>query len=88
MSDNKNKTNQTSDSRDVLIAKLAFIGASISTLGDGLQAVAAGLALEELQKANNQSSQNQNDQSKQTEGMQKQIDYLINELKQIKKMMR
>ena len=88
MSDNKNKTNPTSDSRDVQIAKLAFIGASISTLGDGLQAVAAGLALEVLQKSSNQSSQNQNDSFKQTETMQKQIDYLINELKQIKRMMR
>lgn len=88
MSDNKNKTNQTSDSRDIEIAKLAFIGASIAALGDGLAAVAAGLALEELEKANKQNFQSQNDQSKQTEGMQKQIDYLINELKQLKKMMR
>ena len=50
-------------------------------------AVAAGLALEALVNANNQSSQNQQNQptSDQTENMQKQIDFIINELSQIKR---
>ncbi|MFE4140688.1 translation initiation factor 2 [Peribacillus sp. YIM B13472] len=85
MGNNKNNINQSPDSREIYAAKLAFIGASISTLGDGLQAIAAGIALELLEKSNNGSSQSQNDQSKQTEKTQKQVDDLINELKQIKK---
>lgn len=82
LKDNKSKTNQPSDSPELYAAKLAYIGSSISTLGDGLQAIAAGIALEALEK---QSSQDQNTQSNQSEKMQKQIDYLIKELKQIKK---
>lgn len=85
INDNKNKSNQPSDSIDIYIAKLAFIGATIVTLGDGLSALAAGLALQELEKSNNQSSQSQYDQLKQSESTQKQIDYLIKELKHIKK---
>ena len=87
----KNQNNQPSDSLDLYVAKLAFIGASIATLGDGLSAVAAGIALEALEKkeqSNNKSPQNQNGQSKQLEKMQKQIDDLINELNQVKKMFR
>ena len=55
----QNNLNHAFDSPEIYAAKLAFIGASISTLGDGLQAVAAGISLELLQKANNKSSQDQ-----------------------------
>lgn len=82
----KNNPQQPSEATDIQIAKLAYIGASISTLGDGLSAVAAGLALNALEKSNNQNPQVQNnDQSKEVDDLQKQIDYLINELKQVKK---
>ena len=85
----KNNPQQSSDITDIQIARLAYIGASIATLGDALSAVAAGLALNALEKSSNQNPQNQNsDQSKDVEDLQKQIDYLINELKQVKKMMR
>jgi hypothetical protein len=49
--------------------------------------LAAGLALQELEKSNNQSSQSQYDQLKQLDSTQKQIDYLIKELKHIKKIL-
>ncbi|QDQ03207.1 translation initiation factor 2 [Lysinibacillus fusiformis] len=89
MNDYKKNPQQSLDTTEIQIARLAYIGASISTLGDGLSAVAAGLALNALEKSSNQNPQNQNnDQSKGSEDMQKQIDYLINELKQVKKMMR
>lgn len=78
---------QSSESIDIRIARLAFIGASISTLGDGLQALAAGLALESLQRSKNQTTPNQDEQTNQTDSMQDQIDYIINELNQFKKMM-
>lgn len=85
INDQKNKSNQPSDSIDIYIAKLGFIAATIVTLGDGLAALAAGLALQELEKSSNQSSESQYNQSKQFDSTQKQIDYLIKELKHIKK---
>ena len=44
---NKNK-NQSTDSLNIYAAKLTYIGTSLSTLGDGIQTIAAGLALEAL----------------------------------------
>lgn len=88
-----NKQNQGNESIEIYAAKLSYIGTAISTLGDGLQTIAAGLALEALQNANNDSSQNNNgngnsNQTVKIDNMQKQIDYLITELKQIKKMLK
>ncbi|QSB09384.1 translation initiation factor 2 [Lysinibacillus fusiformis] len=84
-----NKQNQDNDSMDIYIAKLAYIGTAISTLGDGIQTIAAGLALESLQNAKNDSSPTNNgDQTAKVDNMQMQIDYLIAELKQIKKMLK
>ena len=84
MNTNKKNSDQPSDSQDIQIARLAFIGASIVTLGDAISAIAAGLALEALEKKNGDSSTSTN----QTKDMQKQLDYLINELRQLKKMMK
>ena len=90
MGNKKDQLNQSPESLDLYVAKRTFIGASIATLGDGLQALAAGIALEALEKekSNNKSSQNHNGHSKQSEETEKQIDYLINELNQVKKMFR
>ncbi|ATP39922.1 translation initiation factor 2 [Solibacillus sp. R5-41] len=81
-------TMDNNESQEIFIAQLSYIGAAISTLGDGIQAIAAGLTLESLKNANNQSSENSTDQSQKTESMQKQIDFLISELKQIKKILK
>lgn len=88
-----NKPSQGNESIEIYVAKLSYIGTAISTLGDGLQTIAAGLALEALQNANNDSSQPNNgngngNQTVKIDNMQKQIDYLIAELKQIKKMLK
>ncbi|EFI67966.1 hypothetical protein BFZC1_14093 [Lysinibacillus fusiformis ZC1] len=86
-----NKPSQGNESIEIYVAKLSYIGTAISTLGDGLQTIAVGLALEALQNANNDSSQTNNGNGNQTvkiDNMQKQIDYLIAELKQIKKMLK
>lgn len=86
-----NKPDQNNDSLEIYAAKLSYIGTAISTLGDGLQTIAAGLALEALVNANKDSSQNNNGDSQSTvqiDNMQKQIDYLIGELKHIKKMLK
>jgi len=81
---NRNEINGTSDSLDIQVAKLAFIGTSITTLGDGISAIAAGLALDALVKSNIKSTQRQNPHLKQLETSQKQLDYLLNELKQFR----
>lgn len=58
-----------------------MIGSVITTLGDAIATIAAGLALdEELNDSNNMNND--------IERLQKQIDELNNEIKQIKKMMR
>lgn len=88
---NKNKLEQSPDSFEIQIARLVYIGSTISTIGGGLQTLAAALALNALEKAssqNAQSSQSRNEQSKQTENWEMQIDSIIKELKQIKRMMK
>ena len=88
---NKNKLEQSPDSFEIQIARLVYIGSTISTIGGGLQTLAAALTLNALEKAssqNPQSSQSQNEQSKQPEDLEKQIDSIIKELKQIKRMMK
>ncbi|KUF35847.1 MULTISPECIES: hypothetical protein [Lysinibacillus] len=62
-------------------AKLAVIAGAITTLGDAIATIAAGLALEDELKEN---ESNSNDIDK----LQKQIDELNYELKQLKKMLR
>ncbi|MDQ0111967.1 translation initiation factor 2 [Paenibacillus harenae] len=72
--------------REIEIARLEFIGLSLATLGDGIAALAAGLTLESLE--NEYRAQYQGRQSVQVETTQKQLDYFINELIQIKKYIR
>ncbi|MGG2081093.1 translation initiation factor 2 [Lysinibacillus pakistanensis] len=64
---------------------MAYVGLVITTLGNGIQTIAAGLALEALKKSNTSNSQNDMEQSMKKDNMQKQINYLIYELKQVKK---
>ncbi|WP_285397786.1 hypothetical protein [Lysinibacillus sp. fls2-241-R2A-57] len=61
-----------------------MIGAAITTLGDAITTISTGLALEEAQ---NQSKNNSQNNSHDIERLQRQIDELSNEIRQIKKMM-
>jgi NhaP-type Na+/H+ or K+/H+ antiporter len=74
-----NKDNK--DIRDIEIAKLAFIGASIATLGDGIAALAAGLALDALEQDYKTKNNSRNASNKSTKN---QLDYFINELIKIR----
>ena len=69
-----------SESPDIYVAKLNLVGTTLSTLGDALQTIAAGITLQELEKTKNQNSQNHSDQSIQIESMQKQIDQLTRKI--------
>ncbi len=78
-----NKGNRNSDEMESVsqAAKLAVIAGAITTLGDALATIAAGLALEDELKEN---ESNSNDINK----LQKQIDELNYEMKQLKRMLR
>ncbi|WP_342440690.1 hypothetical protein MHB40_13490 [Lysinibacillus sp. FSL K6-0057] len=78
-----NKGNRNSDGMESVsqAAKLAVIAGAITTLGDALATIAAGLALEDELKEN---ESNSNDINK----LQKQIDELNYEMKQLKRMLR
>lgn len=79
----QNKGNRNSDGLQSVsqAAKLAVIAGAITTLGDALATIAAGLALEDELKEN---ESNSNDIDK----LQKQIDELNYEMKQLKRMLR
>ena len=57
---NNNQTGQNTVSPEVYAARLSLIGTALSTLGDGLQTIAAGITLQELENPTNQNSQNDN----------------------------
>lgn len=71
--------------REIQIAKIEFIAASITAIGDGLSVVAAGLALDALENPIDQMSQNPSNRSKQLDSIHQNLDYYINELIQIRK---
>lgn len=78
----KNKPiDQSSDSLDTDIAKLAFLGATLTTIGDGITAIAAGMALQQLE--DKQSSNSQAELQKQVDKMQKQIDQLTYKMERL-----
>ncbi len=76
---NSNDMGQNVESPEVYAAKLSFIGSTLSTLGDGLQAIAAGIALQELEKASD-TEQDSPNVLNQLEDMQQQIDYLASKI--------
>ncbi|MEK3882455.1 translation initiation factor 2 [Paenibacillus sp. PL2-23] len=65
--------------REIEIARLELIGASLAALGDGIIAVSAGLALELLESEYNREHR-QSQQTQQLEEAHRQLDYLIHEL--------
>lgn len=83
-----NGSNQSSDSAELIAARLAYIGAIIATIGDGIAAIAAGIALRALEEETFSNARAEIDQLNQTESVQQQIDFYINELVQIRKMIK
>ncbi|MGE7809140.1 hypothetical protein [Lysinibacillus capsici] len=79
----QNKGNRNNEGLESVsqATKLAVIAGAITTLGDALATIAAGLALEDELKEN---ESNSNDIDK----LQKQIDDLNYEMKQLKRMLR
>lgn len=75
------------DELGIYAARLGYIGACIQTLGGGLSTIAAGIALQALEEAVDESFESQSDPDRESEIMQNQIDYLIDELKHVKKIL-
>lgn len=76
---------QLSTLRDIQIARLGFIGASIAAIGDGIAAVAAGLAVDALENPIETRSQTAYHRTSQLETTQRNLDYYIHELIQLRK---
>ncbi|WP_240941148.1 translation initiation factor 2 [Paenibacillus sp. HB172176] len=85
-SGNDDELDQLSAYSEIQIARLAFIGATIATIGDGLAALAAGLALEDLENPINQRSQHTHHHQLLT--AQRNLDYYIGELIKARKHIR
>lgn len=82
---NNSSLGENSTSPEIYAARIGFIGALLSTLGDGLQSIGAGIALQQLENSSFQESQPQSDQSNQFENMQKQIDQLTRKIEEMEK---
>lgn len=77
---NKKSTEESAQSTDELIARLTLIGTVLATIGDGVAAYAAGIALKEFENPKNveisnakNSRTSNSDLVTQLEAMQKQI---------------
>lgn len=69
--------------REIEIARLEFIGASLAAIGDGILAFSAGLALELLEKE--LAGDRSRNQQAHFVATQTQLDYFIHELMRIRK---
>ncbi|REB07290.1 hypothetical protein DVB69_10610 [Sporosarcina sp. BI001-red] len=60
-------------SPEIYAARIGFIGTLLSTLGDGLQSIGAGIVLQQLENQSILDAQTQSDQSNQLESMQNKL---------------
>ncbi|MEK5184788.1 hypothetical protein MKY51_06635 [Solibacillus sp. FSL R5-0691] len=74
-------------SLEIIAARLAYAGAAVTTIGDVLGMISAGIALKLLEEQNGQQPSNDKGNESDFKQMQNEIDKLIRELRQIRKMM-
>lgn len=74
-------------SLELIAARIAYVGGAITTLGDFLTAIAAGIALKLVEQSESDSQATIDATEEDLRQMNKQMDSLIRELRQIKKMM-
>lgn len=79
------KKRNNEESREIQIARIAFIGAAIAAIGDGIAAYAAALTLDLLE---NPETDTRSAQDINLEATQTQMDYYINELIQVRNSMK
>ena len=73
-------------SLEVIAARLAYAGTAVTTIGDVLSMISAGIALKLVEEQNGQQLSNGNGNESDFKQMQNEIDKLIRELRQIRKM--
>ena len=74
-------------SLELIAARLAYVAAAIVTLGDFIATIAAGIALKLVEQSESEDSSTIDAMDEDIRQMNKQMDYLIRELRQLKKMM-
>ena len=74
-------------SLEVIAARLAYAGAAVTTIGDVLSMISAGISLKLLEEKNGQQASASYGSESDFKQMQNEIDKLIRELRQIRKMM-
>ncbi|MDW0111507.1 translation initiation factor 2 [Sporosarcina aquimarina] len=77
---NNTPQGQDTPSPEIFAARIGFFGALLSTLGDGLQSIGAGIVLKQLENPSSPDTQIQSDHTTQIESMQKQIDLLTKKI--------
>ncbi|MGG0644415.1 translation initiation factor 2 [Sporosarcina gallistercoris] len=82
---NNNPQGVNNPSPEIYAARIGFIGTILSTLGDGLQSIGAGITLQQLEVSSIQDAQTQTDQSDQFDSMQKQIDQLTRKIEEMER---
>ncbi|MBM7667032.1 hypothetical protein JOC25_003559 [Solibacillus kalamii] len=82
----KNGSDST-PSLEVIAARLAYAGAAVTTIGDVLSMISAGISLKLLEEQNGQQASASYGSESDFKQMQDEIDKLIRELRQIRKMM-
>lgn len=74
-------------SLEIIAARLAYAGAAVTTIGDVLGMISAGITLKLLEEQNEQQPSIDKGNESDFKQMQNEIDKLIRELRQIRKMM-
>lgn len=82
-----NNGSDSTPSLEVIAARLAYAGAAVTTIGDVLSMISAGISLKLLEEQNGQQASVSYGSESDFKQMQDEIDKLIRELRQIRKMM-
>lgn len=82
-----NNGSDSTPSLEVIAARLAYAGAAVTTIGDVLSMISAGISLKLLEEQNGHQASASYGSESDFKQMQDEIDKLIRELRQIRKMM-
>ncbi|MER2047387.1 MAG: hypothetical protein ABTA23_04080 [Solibacillus sp.] len=82
-----NNGSDSTPSLEIIAARLAYAGAAVTTIGDVLSMISAGISLKLLEEQNGQQASASYGSESDFKQMQDEIDKLIRELRQIRKMM-
>lgn len=82
------KNEKSEPSLELIAARFAYVGAVVTTLGDILATISAGISLKILEQDLEEGNPSTSPPEEEIQQMQEQIDYLIRELRYIKKIIK